>query len=72
MSGTKLADKKLVHSFMEQFVSGMANVGNIWGAGLDMELPRSTSKSAWLDVSRSFKATGNNLRWAISTMDSNE
>jgi len=57
---------------MEQFVSGMANVGDIWGAGLGMDPPRSTSKSAWLDVSRSFRATGNNLRWAITTMDSNE
>jgi hypothetical protein len=72
VNGTKLTDKDLVHSFMEEFVSGMANVGDIWGAGLGVEPPRSTSKSAWLDVSRSFRATGNNLRWAITTMDSNE
>ena len=72
MNGKKLDDNVFFRIFMDQFSTSMGNMGDIWGSGLTMELPRTDSKSAWLDVSRSFKATGDNLRKAITTINANE
>jgi len=72
MHTTKPIDKKLAFLFLDEFIVGMGNVGSVWSAGSSMEPPKTNSKSAWSDVSRSFRSAGNDLRWAITNTNPDE
>ena len=73
MNRSKLTNPYIIHAFMDQFALGMANIGDISGGGVQSaEPPQTNTRTAWLDVSKSFRATGNDLRWAITSAYANE